>query len=585
MMLEKIKTPKDVKKIPLNKLPKLAIEMRTALLNRVSKIGGHVGPNFGSVEAIIALHYVFNCPTDKIIFDVSHQSYPHKLLTGRAFGFLNEKDFDKISGYTNPHESKYDMFAVGHTSTSISLAIGVAKARDLKKQKYNVIAFIGDGSLSGGEALEGLNAINELKSEFIVVLNDNNMCMAEDHGGLYNSLKVLRNTNGKSSNNIFKSMGYEYLFVKNGNNINDLINAFKKASKSQTPIIVHICTTKGRGLFYAEKDKEPWHYKMPFNPKTGELINKVPETYSLIVRNYILNKAKKDKEFLAITSATPGSAGLDKKTREQLGKQFIDVGIAEQTAAAVAGGAATNGAKPLWTINSTFIQRAYDQISQDICLNNSPVAIACMFNGVYSLRDMTHLGFFDIALLCNIPNLVYIAPSTKEEFLSALDYAVNQKEHPVIVRAPGGPIISSRKKSIKDFSKINQYEIVEKGSKIAIIGAGSMYQLAKQVVDLYKNKFKDKLTLINPYFLSGYDIKTLDFLKKNHKLIITIEDGVLDGGFGEKIARYFGGTNIKVLNYGLKKEFLDRFDLEKVLKANRLKPELIIQDIRKYILE
>ncbi|MDE6477271.1 MAG: hypothetical protein K2L48_03715 [Mycoplasmoidaceae bacterium] len=324
---------------------------------------------------------------------------------------------------------------------------------------------------------------------------------------------------------------------------------------------------------------------MPFNPKTGELANKVSETYSSIVKNYILTKAKKDKDFLVITSATPGSAGLDKRAREQLGKQFIDVGIAEQTAAAVAGGAAVNGAKPLWTINSTFIQRAYDQISQDICLNNAPVAIACMFNGVYSLRDMTHLGFFDIPLLCNIPNLVYIAPSTKQEFLCALDYAVNQKQHPVIVRAPGGPIVSSRKKCIKDFSKTNQYEIIQKGSKVAIIGVGSMYQLAKETVALYKNKFKDKLTLINPYFLTGYDVKTLDSLKKDHKLIITIEDGVLDGGYGEKITRYFGKTNIKVLNYGLKKEFLDRFDLEKVLKANHLKPELIIQDIRKYILK
>ncbi len=581
-MLEKIKTPKDVKKIPLKNLPKLANEMRAALLNRVSKIGGHVGPNFGSVEATIALHYVFNCPTDKIIFDVSHQSYPHKLLTGRAYGFLNDKDFNKVSGYTNPYESKYDMFAIGHTSTSISLAIGVAKARDLKKQKYNVIAFIGDGSLSGGEALEGLNAAHELNSKFIIVLNDNNMCMAEDHGGLYNSLKILRNTNGKSQNNIFKSMGYNYLFTKDGNNINSLINIFKQASKSSKPVVVHICTTKGKGLPYAEKDKESWHYKMPFNPQTGELKNIPNETYSNVIKNYILNKAKKDKDFLVITSATPGSAGLDKKTREQLGKQFIDVGIAEQTAAAAAGGAATNGAKPLWTINSTFIQRAYDQISQDICLNNSPVAIACMFNGVYSLRDMTHLGFFDIPLLCNIPNLVYIAPTTKQEFISAIDYAVNQKQHPVVVRAPGGPIISSNK-CTKDFSKTNQYEVTQKGSKVAIIGAGSMYNLAQQTAILYQKKFKTKPTLINPYFLTGYDPKTLDSLKKNHKLIITIEDGVIDGGFGEKISRYFGGSNIKVLNYGLNKEFLDRFNLEEVLKANHLKPELIIEDIRKHI--
>lgn len=346
-MLEKIKTPKDVKKISLNNLPKLATEMRAALLNRVSKIGGHVGPNFGSVEAIIALHYVFNCPIDKIIYDVSHQCYPHKLLTGRAYGFLNDKDFYKISGYTDPSESEYDMFSVGHTSTSISLAIGVAKARDLQKQKYNVIAFIGDGSLSGGEALEGLNACNELHSNFIIVLNDNDMCISENHGGLYNHLAELRESKGKSRNNIFKAFGYDYLYVDKGNDIKDLITAFEKAKKATRPIVVHIKTTKGKGLKFAEENKETSHFKMPFNPKTGQLLNTPSNVYPPIITEYLLNKAKQDPKVLVVSAATPGSFGLFKNQRKQLGKQYIDVGIAEETAAAVCSGCAKNGGKPV----------------------------------------------------------------------------------------------------------------------------------------------------------------------------------------------------------------------------------------------
>ena len=346
-MLKKIKTPKDIKKISLNNLPKLATEMRAALLNRVSKIGGHVGPNFGSVEAIIALHYVFNCPIDKIIYDVSHQCYPHKLLTGRAYGFLNDKDFCKISGYTDPSESEYDMFNIGHTSTSISLAIGAAKARDLQKQKYNVIAFIGDGSLSGGEALEGLNACNELYSNFIIVLNDNDMCISENHGGLYNHLAELRESKGTAKNNIFKAFGYDYLYVDNGNNIKDLVVAFKKAKKTTRPIVVHIKTTKGKGLGFAERDKETWHFRAPFNPKTGELLNKVGVNYAQIITEYLLNKAAHDPKLLVISAATPGSFGFFLKQRKEVAKQFIDVGIAEQTAAAVCSGCAKNGGKPV----------------------------------------------------------------------------------------------------------------------------------------------------------------------------------------------------------------------------------------------
>lgn len=575
-MLEKIKTPKDVKKISLNNLPKLATEMRAALLNRVSKIGGHVGPNFGSVEAIIALHYVFNCPIDKIIYDVSHQCYPHKLLTGRAYGFLNDKDFYKISGYTDPSESEYDMFSVGHTSTSISLAIGVAKARDLQKQKYNVIAFIGDGSLSGGEALEGLNACNELHSNFIIVLNDNDMCISENHGGLYNHLAELRETKGKSRNNIFKAFGYDYLYVDKGNDIKDLIAAFEKAKKATRPIVVHIKTTKGKGLKFAEENKETSHFKMPFNPKTGQLLNTLTNVYPPIITEYLLNKAKQDPKVLVVSAATPGSFGLFENQRKQLGNQYIDVGIAEETAAAVCSGCAKNGGKPVWPVPASFINRTYDQISQDICLNKSPVAVIVNTNGIYGFKDKTHLGIFDIPFLSSIPNLSYIAPTTKQEFLKAVDYAIEQNEKPVFIKTPG--YVIEGQKCTKDFSKI-KYEVNQKGKKVAFIGLGIFYPLAEQAAKLYKQKTGITPTLINPYFVTDLDVKTLNSLKKDHSIVVTIEDGILQGGFGSNIARYFGSSNIKVFNYGYKKEFIDRFNIEVVLKENHITPQQIVKDI------
>ena len=504
-MLEKIKTPKDVKKISLKNLPKLASELRAALLNRVSKIGGHVGPNFGSIEAIIALHYVFNCPIDKIIYDVSHQSYPHKLLTGRAYGFLNDKDFNKISGYTDPLESKYDMFSVGHTSTSISLAIGVAKARDLQKQNYNVIAFIGDGSLSGGEALEGLNACNELHSNFIIILNDNDMCISENHGGLYNHLAELRKSKGESKNNIFRSFGYDYLYVDNGNNINDLITAFKKVKNINKPIVVHIKTTKGKGLKFAEQNKEIWHYKTPFDPRTGKLLSSTTNTYSLIIRNFLLKKAEQDSKVLVVSAATPGSVSLFEKQRKKLGKQYIDVGIAEQTAAAVCSGCAKNGGKPIWPVAASFINRSYDQISHDICLNNSPVTVFVNMNGIYGFKDKTHLGIFDISFLSSIPNLTYIAPTTKQEFLKAADYAINQNDKPVFIKTPG--YIINGPKCVKDFSKV-KYEVNQKGSRVAFIGLGIFYSIAERAAKLYKQKTGITPTLINPYFATILDTKT-----------------------------------------------------------------------------
>lgn len=578
MYLEKINTPDDVKKLNTEELKALAAEMRKALLFRLSKHGGHFGPNFGMVEATIALHYVFNSPVDKIVYDVSHQSYCHKMLTGRKEAYLYEEHFDDVSGYSNPEESEHDFFNIGHTSTSISLASGLAKARDLKSESGNVIAVIGDGSLSGGEALEGLDFAGEMDSNFIIVINDNDMSIAENHGGMYKNLKLLRETDGKAECNLFKAMGLDYVYVGNGNDVTALISAFESVKDSKKPVAVHIVTEKGMGYELAEKNKEQWHWCMPFDPATGKsTVNFSGEDYGTITGKLVMDKIKSDNKVCAITSATPAVFGFTADKRKEAGKQFIDVGIAEEQAAAMASGIAKNGGKPFYGVYSTFIQRTYDQLSQDICINNNPVAIAVFAASVYGMNDVTHLGIYDIPMMSNIPNLVYIAPYTKEEYTAALDWAIEQNEHPVAVRVPAA-VVSDGKKVTKDFSKLNVYEMTQKGSKVAIIALGSFYGLGEQAAKEIESRTGVKSTLINPYYITGIDTEMLESLKADHSVVITLEDDVLDGGFGEKIARFYGSSDVKVLNYGLKKEFLDRYNAADVMKENRLTPELIAED-------
>lgn len=580
MYLENINGPSDVKKLTIEEMNKLAAEMRDALLKRASIHGGHFGPNFGMVEATIALHYVFESPKDKMVYDVSHQTYPHKMLTGRKDAYLYEEHYDDVSGYSNPHESEHDFFNVGHTSTSVSLACGLAKARDLKGGKGNVIAVIGDGSLSGGEALEGLDFASELKSNLIIVVNDNDMSIAENHGGLYGNLKLLRETDGKAECNFFKAMGLDYVYVGNGNDIGALIDAFKSVKDAGKPVVVHIVTLKGKGYKPAEEDKETWHWHMPFDIKTGKpLMDFDGEDYSSVTAEYLLDKMKKDKSVVAITSATPTVMGFTADKRHEAGSQFVDVGIAEETAVALASGIAAGGGKPVYGVYSSFIQRTYDQLSQDLCINNNPATIIVYAASVYGMNDVTHLGIYDIPMISNIPNLVYLAPTTKEEYLAMLEWSIEQNEHPVAIRVPGGELISDGKKVSKDFSELNRYEITEKGSKIAIIGLGSFYGLACKAAKEIESRTGVKATLINPYYITGTDDELLESLKADHDVVITLEDGVLDGGFGEKIARFYGNSDVKVLNYGLKKEFLDRYDVNEVLKENHLTPEQIADDL------
>ena len=580
MYVEKINQPTDVKNLNSEQLHILADEMRQALLQKLSKHGGHFGPNLGMVEATIALHYVFNSPTDKIVYDVSHQSYPHKILTGRKDAFLYEDKYDDVSGYSNPDESDHDFFTIGHTSTSVSLACGLAKGRDLKGDSENIIAVIGDGSLSGGEALEGLDFASELNSNLIIVVNDNDMSIAENHGGLYKNLKQLRDTDGKSERNLFKSMGLDYVFVKDGNDIDSLITAFEQVKDSTYPVVVHICTQKGKGYKIAEENKENWHYCGPFNLETGksDMSQDGGEDYSSMTADILLKKMKEDKTVVGITSATPTVFGFTEDKRKEAGSQFVDVGIAEETAVALASGIAKNGGKPVYGVYSSFIQRTYDQLSQDLCINNSPATILVYWASVYGMNDVTHLGIYDIPMMSNIPNLVYLAPTTKEEYLAMLDWSIEQNDHPVAIRVPIS-VVSDGKKVTKDFSKLNEYEVTQNGSKIAIVALGSFYSVGAKTAEIIENKTGVKPTLINPIYITGTDDKLLEQLKENHNIVITVEDGVLDGGFGEKIARFYGNSDVKVLNYGLKKEFLDRYNPEEIVKANRLTPEQIAEDV------
>mgnify|MGYP001340493619 FL=1 len=579
MYLEQINGPEDVKKLSGEQLTKLAAEMRQVLLKRASIHGGHFGPNFGMVEATIALHYVFESPKDKIVYDVSHQTYPHKMLTGRKDAYLYEEHYDDVTGYSSPQESEHDHFTVGHTSTSVSLACGLAKGRDLNGGGGNVIAVIGDGSLSGGEALEGLDFAAELESNLIIVVNDNDMSIAENHGGLYSNLKLLRETKGEAECNLFRAMGLDYVYVDEGNNIDVLIKAFQSVKDSTKPVVVHIKTQKGKGYAPAEKDKESWHYNAPFNIETGEPLGvSQGEDYSDITAKFLLEKMKKDPSVVAITSATPTVLGFTKDKREEAGKQFVDVGIAEETAVALASGIAANGGKPVWGVYSTFVQRTYDQIAQDLCINNNAATIVTFWGTVYGMNDVTHLGLYDIPMMANIPNL---APATKEEYLAMLDWSLEQTDHPVAIRLPGGPVISDGRKVTKDFSDLNQYEITQKGSRVAVVGLGTFYSLGQSVAKELEEKTGTKATVINPYYITGIDQEMLEDLKKDHDIVITLEDGILDGGFGEKITRFYGDSEMKVLNYGLKKEFLDRYDAAEVLKDNRLTKEQITEDVMK----
>ena len=585
MYLENINSPEDVKRLSIENLNILANEIRHALLTKLSAHGGHISPNLGMVEATIALHYVFNSPVDKIVYDVSHQSYAHKMLTGRKDAFLHAEEYDEVTGYTNPRESKHDFFTIGHTSTSVSLACGLAKARDLKGDRENIIAVIGDGSLSGGEAYEGLSNAGETGTNLIVVVNDNEMSIAENHGGLYQNLKALRDSDGQTPCNFFKSLGLDYIYVKDGNDITALIHAFTRVKDVSHPVVVHIHTLKGKGYTPAETYKERYHWGMPFNLETGQPLSDGGNTedYCNLTGKFLLEQMQKDPTVVAISSGTPAVIGFNPERRQQAGKQFVDVGIAEEHAMALASGIAANGGRPVYGVYSTFIQRCYDQLSQDLCINRNPAVISVFLGGSAGMNDETHLGFFDIPLISNIPNIVYLAPTCKEEYFAMLEWGIKQTTHPVAVRVPGPVVIESGETFDSDYSELNRYKITCQGERVAIIALGNFYPLGESVCQKLQEATGIRATLINPRYITGLDKQMLEDLKANHQLVITLEDGVLDGGFGEKIARYYGDSEMKVKNYGLKKEFADRFVLEELLKENHLTDTQITNEIREII--
>ena len=590
MYIEKIQSPADLKGMDIATLNIVADEVRQAVLNRVSKHGGHVGPNLGFVEATVALHYVFNAPEDKFVFDVSHQCYPHKVLTGRAAGFLgNVDDMNAISGYSSPAECpEYDNFEVGHTSTSISLATGLQKARDVKGTKENIIAVIGDGSLSGGEAFEGLDEASELGTGIIIIVNDNEMSIAENHGGIYKNLRALRESRGECEHNWFKAWGFEYKYLEEGNDIERLIEVFRSVKDTDKPTVVHIHTEKGHGYAPAVNDKEAWHWGMPFNLDDGSrpVRNadgtmpevKPCETYQELFADWMLGEMKNDKTLIAVTAGTPTAAGFTADKRNQAGSQHLDMGIAEEQAVAMISGMAKGGLRPVWSVYSTFIQRTYDQIAQDLCINSNPAVINVVGGGVDSMNDITHICLFDIPMLCSIPGLIYLAPTTCEEYFAMMRWAILQDKKPIAIRVPSNGVVHTTEKVDEEYSYESKYKVMHEGSKVAIIAAGSFYQKGENVVRLLADKGIDA-TLVNPRYLNEVDADTLEALKTNHNLVVTLEDGSKDGGFGERIASYYGTSDMKVLVCGVKKGLYDRYDVEQLLEDNRLLDNQIVEDV------
>ena len=578
MYLETITSPADIKGYGAAERKALAEEMRGALLKRASVHGGHFGPDFGIIETIIALHTVFDSPTDKIVYDVSHQCYPHKMLTGRVEAYIDEDKYDEVSGYTNPEESPHDFFNVGHTSTSISLASGLAKARDLAGRRENVIALIGDGSLSGGEALEGLNVVGEMNTNFIIVFNDNGHSIAENHGGMYRAFKALRESGGKEGDNLFRAMGLDYRYVADGNNCEALIAAFSAVKDMAQPVVVHIVTQKGKGYKFAEEDPETWHYRSAFDIETGALKHPYTDPYQEVTKDFLKEQAQTNPNFVFLAAGTMGGIVLSPTDRAELGRHYVDVGIAEEHAVAMASGLARGGARPIFGTYSTFFQRVYDQMAQDVAVNSSPAVFLSVGASLYYMNDVTHLGFFDIPIFANIPNLVFLAPASLDEYAAVLRWSVAQTAHPVMIRMPVGGYEESPYAVRSDYSDLNKYQIVQEGTEVALIGVGNFAALASAAAAQLEAE-GIHATVVNPIFLSGLDTVLLERLKEKHSLILTLEDGILDGGFGQKIAAYYSmDTQIRVRNYGLSKEFHDRYSASELAREYHLTAEQIAAD-------
>lgn len=576
--LEKINSPKDLKNLSKKELILLSEEIRDVLINKISKTGGHFGSNLGIIELTIALHYVFSSPIDKIVFDVSHQTYTHKILTGRKELFLDETKFNLNSGFTNYLENENDCFTLGHTSTSIGLALGLAKSRDLNNEHFNVISLIGDGSLSGGVAFEALSNASLLKSNFIVIINDNEMSIAENHGNIYSILEKLRNNKAyrESDSNVFVQLGYVYDYIENGNNIEDLIPFLTKYKDTNKPTILHVHTKKGYGYELSYKDEEKYHYRAPFDKETGDNLFDVTRTFEVINGEYFKKKLEQNANICLICAGTPKNFNFSKELRNTYKNRFIDVGISEDLALLYGVGLSKGNTKPIVSLSSSFIQRAYDQIAHEVGLNKPNMIVLVDFAGV-SKTSATHQGLFDVSMISVIPNITYLSPSSEEEYISMLDYCINH-EGTFFIRLYGGPLLHN---SITvNENNLTKFEYIIKENNIAIIGISKLFNFALELHDKLKKEGINSSVFVT-HNLSYIDKDFLNELINNHKMIVTIEDTYLEGGFGEKISSYLGTRDVKVLNYGIKKTYIDNIDLNNIYHSNRIDINLIIEDILK----
>ncbi|MBW3094761.1 1-deoxy-D-xylulose-5-phosphate synthase [Bifidobacterium sp. 64T4] len=589
--LDHIDGPADLKRLSREQLPALADEIRHALITKVSATGGHMGPNLGVVEATIAMHYVFDSPRDKFIWDVFHQSYTHKILTGRKQAFLDPAHYHDVSGYTHPGESEHDHFVIGHTGTSISLAVGMAKGRDLNGRKENVIAFIGDGSLSEGEALEGLDNAGAMTTNLIIIVNDNEMSIAPNHGGIYGTLAELRATNGTAEHNLFRDFGLDYRYVENGNDVNTLIDALAEVKDIDHPVVVHIHTDKGRGLErvnVTREAKEFGHWMLPQAVQDAMAEAGPAEDYASVSCAYLLDKMKRDKRVVVLSAGTPGNGGFGPKEREQAGEQFVDVGIAEQHAVAAISGIAKAGGKPVYEVASTFLQRAYDQLQQDLALQGTAATIIVAgFGDAIGPGDNTHSNIFDIAMTNTIPGLTGLAPATVEEYLAMLDWSIDHANRPVVIAEPGtltheaDLTVAPQEGVATPFTESDlKYRTIVKGSKVAILALGNFLPLGLKVRGELAQSGIDA-TVIDPRVYSDLDVEALEALKDDHDVVVTMEDGALVGGFGQRIAGYYGPTGMRVLNYGAAKEITDLEPTASLYQRYRLNPELVAEDVLK----
>lgn len=571
-LLNKISGPNDLKKLSIPEMEELAKEIRTLILEKDAAEGGHLGPDLGIVEATIAYHYVFDAPKDKIVWDVSHQTYPHKMLTGRALAWIDPDHYEDVTPYTNPDESPYDYYAVGHTSTSIALATGMAKARDLMGRHENIMALIGDGSMTGGLAYEGLNNAVIEKHNIVVVVNDNQMSIDENVGGLVTALKKLRDSNGETKENPFTAMGFDYRYVADGNDVKSMIDAFKAVKDVDHPILLHINTLKGKGYEPAIDNEEAHHWVMPFDLKTDKTTVPAPEgpTANSVAMDVMKKHIENGEKIMAIDAAIPGVFGLD-EIKDKYPENYHDVGIAEQESVAFAAGMAKEGAVPVLFENSTFLQRAFDQLSHDVAANDLPVVMMVAGGGM-SGTSKTHLGIFDQVMISNLPNWIYLAPTTLAEEKDMMEWAIKQRKHPVAIKMPTKRVPAGKDVS-RDYSEI-KYDI-KPGNDVAVLALGDMYEmLGKEVAE------KLGASLVNPISANILDTASLDKLADENKVIVTLEDNILDGGFGEKVASYLGDKDVKVLNYGQKRVYTDQVPLKDILKDNRMTVDQIVEDVK-----